>query len=212
VAPAGGHTRVSLLIDIQEKIAAGKGKGYERWAGRFNLKEAAKTLMLLKENGIDSYEDLVKKASSSSGDFAHLTRKIKDAEKRMAEISELQKHIGTYGKTRDIYNRCRDSGWDVNFFEEHHANITLHQATRKYFTAQGYGKDNKLPGIKALKQEYATLLVEKKKLYAVYRDAKKNMQALQVAKSNASKILGITTETHTRETSSTPTLSGTHQK
>ena len=35
---------VSLLVDIQAKMQAGKGKGYERWAKVFNLKEAAKTL------------------------------------------------------------------------------------------------------------------------------------------------------------------------
>ncbi|MDE7218751.1 MAG: relaxase/mobilization nuclease domain-containing protein, partial [Oscillospiraceae bacterium] len=34
---------VNMLIDIQAKIAAGKGAGYERWAKIFNLKEAAKT-------------------------------------------------------------------------------------------------------------------------------------------------------------------------
>ena len=34
--------KVNLLIDIQAKLAAGKGAGYERWAKIFNLKEAAK--------------------------------------------------------------------------------------------------------------------------------------------------------------------------
>jgi len=50
----GTGTHVSLLIDIQEKIKAGKGEGYERWARIFNLKEAAKTLLFLQENGIYS--------------------------------------------------------------------------------------------------------------------------------------------------------------
>ena len=59
---AGGtQIRVNLLIDIQAKIREGKGEGYERWAWIFNLKEAAKTLLFLQENGIDSYDDLVKK-------------------------------------------------------------------------------------------------------------------------------------------------------
>jgi len=57
----GGHIRVSLLIDIQAKIQQGKGEGYEHWARIFNLKEAAKTLLFLKENGIDSYDDLARK-------------------------------------------------------------------------------------------------------------------------------------------------------
>ena len=168
----GGRTRVSLLIDIQAKIREGKGAGYEHWARIFNLKEAAKTLIYLKENGIDSYDDLVKKSSSASGEFSALTKKIKDAEKRMAEISELQKHIGTYGKTREIYNQYIKSRRNENFYEEHRADITLHMAAKNYFDGQGYGKDKKLPTIASLKQEYAALLAEKKKLYSGYRSAK----------------------------------------
>ena len=38
-------SNVNLLVDIQAKMQAGKGKGYERWAKVFNLKEAAKTLI-----------------------------------------------------------------------------------------------------------------------------------------------------------------------
>ena len=58
---SGVHTRVNLLVDIQAKIAGGKGPAYEQWAKIFNLKQAAKTLIFLQENGIDSYEDLKKK-------------------------------------------------------------------------------------------------------------------------------------------------------
>ncbi len=34
--------KIDLLIDIQEKIKAGKGAEYEHWAKIFNLKQAAK--------------------------------------------------------------------------------------------------------------------------------------------------------------------------
>ena len=47
--------KVNLLIDIQAKMAAGKGAGYERWAKIFNLKEAAKTLNFLIENDLTDY-------------------------------------------------------------------------------------------------------------------------------------------------------------
>ena len=187
----GGETRVSLLIDIQAKIQAGKGEGYERWARIFNLKEAAKTLLFLQENGIDSYEDLVKKSSSASGDFAALSNKIKEADTRIAEITELQKYIGQYSKTRDTYAKYKASGWDKDFYESQRADITLHRAAKKYFDGLGL---KKLPTIAALKQEYATLQSEKKKLYNGYRAAKDNMRELVVAKDNATKILGLSVQ------------------
>jgi hypothetical protein len=187
----GGHTRVNLLIDIQAKIREGKGEGYEHWARIFNLKEAAKTLIFLKENGIDSYDDLKAKASSASGGFSELSGKIKDADRRLSEISELQKHIGTYGKTRDVYAQYIKSGRSEKFLEEHRADITLHMAAKNHFDGLGYGKKKKLPTIAALKQDYAALLAEKKKLYGGYRAAKSNMQELLIAKGNADRILGV---------------------
>ena len=35
---------VQRLVDIEQKMAEGKGRGYERWAKIHNLKQAAKTL------------------------------------------------------------------------------------------------------------------------------------------------------------------------
>ena len=68
VASSGGSapepvpvTHFKLLVDIQAKLQEGKGAGYARWARSFNLHEAAKTLIFLQEQGIGSYDDLVKK-------------------------------------------------------------------------------------------------------------------------------------------------------
>ena len=181
--------RVSLLIDIQSKLQQGKGKGYEQWAKLHNLKEAAKTLLYLQENGIDSYEELVKKSSSTSDDFTTLTTKIKDIEARLKTIAETQKHIGTYGKTREVYARYKASKWNRDFYEEHRAEITLHRAAKKYFDAQNF--KGKLPSISSLKQEYATLAAEKKKLYGDYHKLKDSSRELAVARDNTERILGI---------------------
>lgn len=73
----------NLLIDIQAKMAEGKSAGYERWAKKFNRKEAARTVCLLKEKGLDSYEDLVALTEKLSSRFSELSSSIKSAEKRM---------------------------------------------------------------------------------------------------------------------------------
>ena len=54
-----------LLIDIQAKIQAGKGKGYERWARIFNLQEAAKTLNFLIDNNLTDYDQLAALADNT---------------------------------------------------------------------------------------------------------------------------------------------------
>jgi hypothetical protein len=193
---SGTHTKVNLLIDIQAKIQEGKGAGYEQWAKIFNLKQAAKTLIFLQEQGIDSYDDLKKKSSSATGGFAELNKKIREVEARMAEVTELQKYIGQYGKTRTVYEAYKKSGWNQKFYDEHVADILLHKAAKKYFDRLGM---KKLPSITSLKQEWAALNAEKKSLYAGYRQAKATSRELTVALGNANQILGFTPAAQTVE-------------
>ena len=49
---------VQRLVDIEQKMAEGKGKGYERWAKIHNLKQAAKTLTIYQQYGFSSPEQL----------------------------------------------------------------------------------------------------------------------------------------------------------
>jgi hypothetical protein len=191
-------TAPNLLIDIQAKLQAGKGVGYAQWAKVFNLKEAAKTLIFLKENGIDSYGDLIKKSSAASGDFNACTKRIREIEARQREIAELQKQIGTYGKTRDIYAKYKASGWSRSFYDIHAADIILHRAAKKYFNELGV---TKLPSIAQLKQEYGTLASERKKLYGEYHKLKNLSRELSVARANAETILGVTPNAHKRDES-----------
>ena len=50
----------------------------------------------------------------------------------------------------------------------------------------------KLPSIQSLRQEYATLLAENKKLYPGQKKAKAEMMELLTAKHNVMRILGLT--------------------
>ena len=201
-----GH--VSLLIDIQAKLREGKGEGYAQWSKVFNLKESARTLIFLKENGIDSYDDLVKKSSSASGDFAALTKRIKEIESRQKEITELQKQIASYGKTRDVYAKYKASGWSRGFYDVHSTDIILHRSAKKYFDGLGM---KKLPSINELKQEYATIAADKKKLYGGYHELKDLSRELAIARSNAERMLGITRNAQTRDSANAQARRGSRE-
>ena len=191
VEPPRTSNTPSLMIDIQAKIRQGYGEGYEVWASVFNLKQAAKTLLYLQENGIDSYDDLKEKCSAVSGEFSRLSHEIRDIETKQKEISELQKQIGTYIKTRAVYqeyNRIKNPRKRNEFYENHRADVTLCQAAKKYFDEHGF--KGKLPSIATLKQEWATLETEKKLLYKKYHKVKPQHKELQTALINADNILG----------------------
>ena len=177
-----------LLIDIQSKMAEGKSVGYEKWAKKYNRKEAARTVCLLKEKGVDSYEDLVALTDKLASRFSELSDSIKAAEKRMVEIGALQTHINNYSKTRKTYEAYRKSGYSKKFFEEHRDELMLHKAAKQAFD-QLEGK--KVPSRQALHEEFNRLLVEKKQAYAEYRQVKKEMQEYLIAKQTVETILNI---------------------
>jgi len=60
--------------------------------------------------------------------------------------------------------------------------------------------------MQSLKQEYATLLAEKKKLYSGYKELNERRKDLLVAKGNAERILGIGKNSSEKE------ISRTHQR
>ena len=184
------HTQreFNLLIDIQEKMAEGKSAGYERWAKKYNRKEAARTVCLLKEKGISNYEELTALTEQLSSRFAELSDTIKANEKRMVEIGALQTHINNYSRTRSVYEAYRKSGYSIKFFEEHREEIQIHKAAKKAFD-QLPGK--KVPTRQSLNEEYHRLLSGKKEAYAEYRQVKKDMQEYLIAKQTVEHILGI---------------------
>lgn len=177
-----------LLIDIEAKLAEGKSDGYERWAKKFNRKEAARTVCLLKEKGLDNYDALKAYTDQLTARFSELSAKIKAAEKRMAEIGALQTHINNYSKTRKVYEEYRKSGYSKKFYEAHRDSIMLHKAAKEAFNQLG---DTKLPSRQALSAEFYELLSQKKKAYSEYRQVKKEMQEYLVAKQTVENILGM---------------------
>lgn len=177
-----------LLIDIQEKMAEGKTVGYEKWAKKYNRKEAARTVILLKEKGLDNYDDLVAYTEKLSFRFSELSDSIKAAEKRMIEVQALQKHIKNYHDTRQIYVEYRKSGYSKKFFEEHRQEITLHKAAKKAFDEL---QVSKLPSRQSLYEEFHRLAVQKKKDYAEYRQVRKEREELLIAKQTVETILNI---------------------
>lgn len=180
--------KINLLVDIQAQLRAGKGPGYERWAKRFNIKQMAQTLNYLTENGLLDYHDLKKKSQQAEARCNALSSAVKATEAKLAENAVLQTHILNYIKTREVYAAYLQSGYSKKFLAEHEGEITLHKAAKKAFDELGL---KKLPTIKTLRAEYASLLAEKKQTYAEYRQARDEMRQLLKAKANVELLLGI---------------------
>ena len=174
-----------LLVDIQEKMAEGKGEGYKKWAAKHNLKEMSKTLLFLQEQKIGSAEELRERAAAAAERYHAMGDSIKAAEARLTEIAVLKNHIINYAKTREVYTAYRKAGYSKAFLEAHREEITLHKAAKAAFDEAGL---QKLPKIKELDAEFAELLTKKKAAYPDYRKARNEMQELVRAQKNVKRF------------------------
>ena len=174
-----------LLVDIQEKMAEGKGEGYKKWAAKHNLKEMSKTLLFLQEQKIGSAEELRERAAAAAERYHAMGDSIKAAEARLTEIAVLKNHIINYAKTHEVYTAYRKAGYRKAFLEAHGEEITLHKAAKAAFDEAGL---QKLPKIKELDAEFAELLTKKKAAYPDYRKARNEMQELVRAQKNVERF------------------------
>lgn len=158
--PKGKYSRsqIELYINIEARLRAGKGKGYERWASRHNTDAIAQSMIYLKENHFDSYEMLEDTIQELTRKRNDLKARIRASQARMKEISEQKKAILTYRRTKSVYAQYRESGWSPAFYNEHAKEIEAHKAAE-----QVYQKANgQLPTLAELSAEYDLLLHQKR--------------------------------------------------
>ena len=154
-------------------------------------------MIFLQENGLDNIDKLNEKAQQAKDDFNGISARIQNIDVRLKDISALQKHIGVYSKTREIYAAYRKAGYSKKFLAEHKDDIAAHKTAKDYFDSLGL---EKLPTINKLKTEYATLAAEKKKLYTEYHPARKNMQTILSARENVRQFMNYREATKEKET------------
>jgi len=178
--------KINLLIDVQNSIKAQNSPGYERWAKVFNLKQAAKTLIFLQENDISELEKLDEQAQAAKDKYNGMQTRIQEINTRLSEITTLQKHIGAYSKTKDVYAEYKKRKFSKKFYAEHEAEIERCKAAKAFFDESNLSK---LPTMNMLKQEFSKLTAEKKTIYAGHSTAKKFMGEILLARQNVQMLL-----------------------
>ena len=180
------YNSLSFLVDIEKKMHEGKGKGYENWARKFNLKQRAKVLLFLEEHGISSYEELVKKTDSMDAEIEELNNRVKERNQKMADNKELQNAIITYSKTADIYAAYRKNGYSKKYFAEHEKEIREHKKVKEIFEKL---PDGIIPKLKDLRKEYGELIEANRPDFQKYVQLRKERKDYLIARKNLELLL-----------------------
>ena len=177
---------VSLLVDIETKLQAGKGAGYARWAKVFNAKQLAKTITYLSEHGFSNVDELRARADEASTSVRDLLEQSRALDGQMKEAAEMRNQVIRYMRTKDVFAEYKRLGHPRAFLEAHEAEIAVQREAKRYFNEHGM---KKLPSSQALKAEIERLKAEKAQSYQAYRTARDEMRELLVVRENVERIL-----------------------
>ena len=180
---------VQRLVDIEQKMAEGKGRGYERWATMYNLKQMAATLNVYQEYGFTSPEQLEAAVDTAYQEMRQTSGKLKTLETELQGKKELQQQVLAYAKTKPTREGLRAQKSEkarAAYRQAHESDFIIAEAAARYFKAHGI---TKLPARKALQAEIEQLISEKDGLYNTYHEQKQRFKELQTVKRNIDQIL-----------------------
>ena len=180
---------VQRLVDIEQKMAEGKGRGYERWAKIHNLKQAAKTLSVYQQYGFTSPEQLEAAVDTAYQKMRQTSGELKALETKLQGKKKLQRQVLAYAQTkaaRDGLKAQKSEKARAAYRQAHESDFIIADAAARYFKAHGI---TKLPARKALQAEIEQLISEKDGLYNTYHEQKQRFKELQTVKRNIDQIL-----------------------
>ena len=175
--PRGDFTesQVKRLVDIEAKLRAGKGKGYQVWAERNNIDAKAQMIIFLKEHHIGSLEELNDQIQELTDQQNALKASIRGKQNRMKEINRQRQAIRDYSRTKEVYTQYRESGWSVKFYQEHRQEIEDHRNAQAVYSSH----DGKMPTLKELTTEYDGLKERKENDQAALDELKPKLTDLK---------------------------------
>ena len=168
--------KIRKLVDIQAKVAAGKGIGYERWAKKFNLKRWSQTLCLLQEKKLLSEDALHQRIAELQTQHDDALAVVKDMDARMVSLKKLRGHLVVYRQYKPLAQKLQTVRNPAKFKEQHRAEFAVYETACAYFKANGL---RTLPDLKKLDAEYQTLSSEKNGFYTRYKKAQLELRELR---------------------------------
>lgn len=185
--PKQRDDKIRLFMDIQSK----QGAGLQHWVKLQNLKEAAKTVNFLTENGISSYEELESKLAVLTDTRDRSLASIKETENRIADLSLINKYATTYRKYKPLYEKYKRSPDKEKFLRGHESEIILFEAAARELKHLGAVP---IPSADRVEAELVELVARKDTLYAGYNTSKQRFREMETIKQNIDSLLPVQKE------------------
>ena len=182
--------KFNLIIDIQRRMADGKGPGYAQWAKIYNLKQMAAALQFLQEYDLTDYDALAAKTEALVDRTHTLADELRDVDEQLSKTSALMGAVVDYARTRPIFEAYKAARCSRKFLAEHEAELDTYRAARR--TMNEILGGTKLPKMDELKRSRAELAERRKTLRVEYRAAQREMREIIAVKGNVDHVIGAT--------------------
>lgn len=184
-----------LVTDLQSCIKAQQSQAYAQKVKIANLKHMAETLIYIQEHGYNTREILENELADAKAETGSSRKSLKKTEERLKEVNEQIHYTGQYLAYKAVYGqflKAKDKG---KFRREHAAEITLYETAARFLKEKAASDTHspapgKLPSLKLLKEEKATLVQKKESEQAAYQRSRSRQKELNTVCSNVNAILG----------------------
>lgn len=189
------HSELRLVTDLQNCIRAQQSQAYAQKIKTANLKRMAETLMYIQEHGYNTREILESRLADAKAETGLSRKALKKTEERLKEVNEQIHYTGQYLANKAVYSqflKARDKG---KFRREHAAEITLYETAARFLKEKAASDTHspapgKLPSLKLLKEEKASLVQKKESEQTAYQSSRSRQKELNTVCSNVDAILG----------------------
>ena len=186
VSPKNISRKVRLFIDISAFIESGNQKGFETWAKRNNLKQAALTFNYLSENNLLNYESFQKHIKDMSKAVHLCEKKIDNLNNKISHQQVLQKRCDAYRRCRRIVRDGKYAPDPQLFKTQHLSEFQLHDTLKNQLSDAGI---TKIPSPERLSRELDQLGNEKFSAIQELHRLENQQKTLDVVRSNFSLLL-----------------------
>ena len=184
------HSEFRLVTDLQTNIKAQMSAAYAQKVKVTNLKEMARTVAFIQEQGIDSFDELRQKQSFLTNAVSDADEDFRKTEVEIKLTNEMIHFAGQYYATRAVHSDFMRSWNKGRFRSQHQDELNRYDEAVRYFKENS---DGKIPLMNELREKKKTLATEQERQKKETEKIRKGLKNLQTAISNVEVILDMKT-------------------
>ena len=184
------HSEFRLVTNLQTNIKAQMSAAYAQKVKVTNLKEMARTVAFIQEQGIGSVDELLQKQRSMANSVSDADAVFRKTEGTIRLTNEMLHYAGQYYASRAVHSDFMRSWNKGRFRSQHQDELNRYDEAVRYFKDKN---DGKIPAMNELREKKKTLATEQERQKKETEKIRRGLKNLQTAVSNVEIILDMKT-------------------